>query len=95
MIYDELINLFGNLLSELLNKPPVACKGLFRFAIKDYEKSNDLETGEFLKFKDFEKIIGENIKSRLEAINFENIDKIISTLSEELIKFQSIFTFLA
>ena len=95
MIYDELINLFGIVLSELINKPPIACKGLFRFAIKDYEQHNNFESGEFLKYKDFERIISENIKSRLETINFGNVDEIVATMLAELIKYQSIFTFLA
>ncbi len=93
-MYDELVNLFGVLLSKVLNKPPIACKGLFRYAIKDYERENEKELGKFLNYKDFEKIISENIRIRLEWINFKNIDKIIAQMMDELIKHQVIFTLL-
>ena len=42
-MYDELVNLFGDLLSKVLDKPPIACKGLFRYAIKDYKRKNENE----------------------------------------------------
>jgi hypothetical protein len=91
-MYDELVNLFGDLLSKVLDKPPIACKGLFRYAIKDYERKNEREPGKFLNYEDFKKIIYESIRNRLEWINFKNIDKIIPQMMDELIKHQAIFT---
>lgn len=93
-MYDELVNLFGGLLSKVLDKPSIACKGLFRYAIKDYERKNEKELGKFLNYKDFEKIISESIRIRLEWINFKNIDKIITQMMDELIQHQAIFTLL-
>ena len=93
-MYDELVNLFGNLLSKVLDKPPIACKGLFRYAIKDYERKNEKEFGKFLNYEDFEKIISEIVRIRLEWIDFKNIDKIIARMMDELIEHQAIFTLL-
>ena len=93
-MYDELVQLFGGILSELLNKPKIACSGLLRFAIKDYEKTKEILPGKFLKLEDFHLIINENIRTRLESINFSNIDGIISKMLKELYNHQAIFTFL-
>jgi hypothetical protein len=87
---DDVINIFGSYLSEIIHKPALATKGLIRFLIQEYEK--DHAKKEALSFQDFEFIIAKNLGPRLTQAQIPNLDHIIQLLEQKLLEQQAIFT---
>ena len=81
------IEFFGEKLAKLTGKSALACRGLLRFAIKDAGK-DALQ----LSFSDFKNIIETYLSKRLESVNISDYKGIISNLSQELTKNQSVLT---
>ena len=90
MNYDNLIGLFGSELATLLRKPPIACKGLMRFAVIEYLKLQSAENY-VLGYQDFHIIIKNHLKPRLEEAQIPNRENIIDYMLQILRKHQSIF----
>lgn len=87
MILGTIIEFFGEKLSKLTGKSALACRGLLRFAIKDAGKDT-LQ----LTFSDLKYIIETSLFKRLESVNIHDYQGIISNLSQELTKNQSVLT---
>ncbi len=83
----DIITYFGDILSEKINIPPIAARGLIRFSLKDEVGSADTPDYETLL-----KTFKNSFKNRLERIGVENQDKIANFMVAELSKKQSLFT---
>ena len=91
-MHDNIITLFGNKIADLIEKPPIACKGLIRFSIIDFRKSSNVIYSKALSFNEFHHIIEENLKEKLQVAKIKNIEEVISELLVELTQNQAIFT---
>ena len=80
---ENLINLFGTFLSGILNKSPLACKGLVRFAIIRYLRIHKLPEEKSISLEEFHAIVTEIIKYDLINANFTNVDSIIEQIKTE------------
>ena len=78
---------FGDLLSEKINKRPIACRGLIRFSLKDTGSS-----AENLSYDSLLKAFKEGLNLRLENIGIEKTDIIINDMIKELQNNQSLLT---
>ncbi|MFW9929761.1 MAG: hypothetical protein ACFFD1_10250 [Candidatus Thorarchaeota archaeon] len=86
----EIIKYFGAIIAENLQISPPAARGLIKLAIKDrYGPFKPLEQ---LTFNDYKEVLKNEVKTRLETIEINNIDELISRLINFLIENQSIIT---
>ena len=84
----QIINHLGEILSKKIQISATASRGLIKLAIKD-------EIGPFVPFnqitlKDYQVIIRNSLKKRLQRLNVENFEEIIELLVNELITHQSL-----
>ena len=91
-MHNNIITIFGNKISNLIEKPPIACKGLVRFSIIDFRKKSGIIYSNALRFNEFQQIIEGILKEKLKLAQINNIDDVISELLDELTKNQAIFT---
>lgn len=78
---------FGDLLSERINKPPIACRGLIRFSLKDTGHSADNPS-----YNSLLKAFKEGLNVRLKNIGIEKSDSVVNEMITELKKNQSLLT---
>lgn len=78
---------FGDLLSEKINRRPIACRGLIRFSLKDTGSSAENPSYDSLL-----KAFKEGLKIRLENIGIERTDVVINEMITELKNNQSLLT---
>ena len=83
-----IIEHFGEFLHKEINKPVIACKGIFRLAIKDVFGDNSLKSITYEQMRD---IIEKGIRTRLEKLNIDDIDNIVKKLQDERKKTKPIF----
>ena len=83
-----IIEHFGDVLHEKLQKPKVACQGLLKLAYKDVFGTDFANN---ISFEEMQKLIDEGLKKRLEQINASDIEGIIKELQEERKKNKPIF----
>ena len=83
----DVIQHFGDLLSQKIGKPPVACRGLIRFCLKD-----ELGTAENPSFDDTLKAFNNKLKDRLANVGVDNAGSIVAEIVKELKHIQSVFT---
>ena len=83
----DIITYFGDVLSEKINIPPIAARGLIRFSLKD-----EVGSAENPDYESLLKAFKNSFKNRLERIGVENRDKISNDMVIELSKKQSLFT---
>jgi len=83
----DVIQHFGDVLSEKIGKPPIACRGLIRFCLKD-----ELGTAENPSFDDTLKAFNNSLKNRLENVGITNAGSIVKDMISELKHIQSVFT---
>lgn len=84
----QIINHLAEFLSKKIQISATASRGLIKLAIKD-------EIGPFVPFnqitlKDYQVIIRNSLKKRLQRLNVENFEEIIELLVNELITHQSL-----
>lgn len=89
---DTIINLFGNQLAQLIGKPSLACKGLLRFSIREYMKTNGFEEDKPVTYTEFLTIIHNYLKNRLILAKIENIDDVLMELETIVNIEQAIFS---
>lgn len=89
---ENVINLFGNHLADLIKKPAIACKGLIRFSIKEYFKTNGHEESKQVSHSDFLEILRINIRDRLIMANIPDINDILMRLETIVNIEQAIFS---
>ena len=83
----DIITYFGDVLSEKINIPPIAARGLIRFSLKD-----EVGSAENPDYESLLKAFKNSFKNRLERIGVENRDKISNEMVIELSKKKSLFT---
>jgi len=83
----DVIQHFGDVLSEKIGKPPIACRGLIRFCLKD-----ELGTAENPSFDDTLKAFNNKLKDRLANVGVNNASSIVAEMVKELKHIQSVFT---
>lgn len=78
---------FGDLLSEKINRRPIACRGLIRFCLKDtgYSAENPSYDSLLKAFK-------EALNIRLKNIGIDKSDSVVNEMITELKKNQSLLT---
>ncbi len=81
------VSFLGEKLAIEINIEPIAGKGLIRLAIKD-----DLGEAQDINIQKLRKVIKNGLKNRLEKINVENVNSVITKLDSLLISNQSLFT---
>ena len=82
----DVIQHFGDILSEKSGKSPIACRGLIRFCLKD-----ELGTAENPSFEDTLKAFKNNLVDRLENVGIDHANSIVKALIRELKHIQSVF----
>lgn len=88
---NEVLNLGGELLSALIDKSSMVCRGLFRFAFKDDGKEDCIENNS-ISYDDFIHVVNNGLKSRLEKIKIGSTDTITIQLKEKIKAKQAIYT---
>ena len=83
----DVIQHFGDILSQKIGKPPIACRGLIRFCLKD-----ELGTAENPSFDDTLKAFNNKLKDRLANVGVNNASSIVAEMVRELKHIQSVFT---
>lgn len=76
-------------LSRLTNKNFLICKGILRFAIRDYSPTLSINS---LEFYELEIIICDKLLSRLQSFNLVEAEKIIESLHQFILEHQSVLT---
>lgn len=84
-----IIDFFGDYLAEIIEKKPIACKGLIRLAVKDKFPG---KTPEELEYSDLKIVFNSTLKNRLENINTPNLSEVITQMNSYLIDNQSLLT---
>ncbi len=87
----EIVNLLGNKLATILEKPEKASRGLIRLAFKDRELQEKLEANK-LTLSETLKVLNGTLQERLKQIKAQNPEEISTQLKQFITKHQSIFT---
>jgi hypothetical protein len=88
---NDIINLFGNELARLIQKPPVACKGLIRFSLADFFKQKQIDEIS-IGYDQFLFILEQIILTRLKSVNIQNAIEVVEKMRRLVIKNQALFT---
>ena len=83
----DVIQHFGEVLSQKIGKPPIACRGLIRFCLKD-----EVGTADNPSFEDTLKAFNNQLKARLDNVGVNNASSIVQEMVSELKHIQSVFT---
>ena len=83
----DAISYFGDKLSEKIDRPSIACRGLIRFSLRDEVGSADNPD-----YNSLRKVFQNSLKTRLEKIGVENPNKITIEMVKELDRKQSLLT---
>lgn len=89
---DAIINLFGDSLSSLIGKPPIACKGLIRFSIKNYLKIKGLSENKAISIEEFIEITQTIIKQQLILAELKDIEEKLGKFLNQIYFQKVIFT---
>jgi hypothetical protein len=89
---ESVIHLFGMYLSELIHKPPLACKGFIRFAIKKYNKIHEIPEERPLSYDEFYEIVQQVMRKDLSDAKIANTDDIILKFTQEISLQKAIFS---
>ena len=91
-MHDNIVSLFGDKLAELIQKSPMASKGLIRFAIREYRKTNNVDYDVPLGMDEFDEIVSVQLHDLLKRANIGEADHIIESMLSEITYQQAIFT---
>jgi hypothetical protein len=91
-LYKDIILQCGNILSKVIDKPAVACRGIIRLSIYDSGLRERMNQG-LINFKDMMHVVRNALRRRLERLFIRDLDNVIDNIEQELIENQSIFTF--
>jgi len=91
MNLSEVIAFLGNKLSEIIQRPVPLSKGFIRLAFKDAGLALLLSQNA-LDLMEINFVIENHLKQRLEKLKIENVNDIVSSLSNEMIRSQVILT---
>jgi len=83
----DVVQHFGEFLSQKTGKSPIACKGLIRFCLKD-----EVGTAENPSFDNTLKAFSNRLKDRLDNVGINDAGSIVKEIISELKHIQSVFT---
>ena len=82
----NIVQFFGQILSEKIGHKAIACSGIVRLSIKDANKDP-----EFITANELKEIFRDTLKDRLQRIGIENYNEVSNYMSAQLMKNHAIF----